>query len=253
MRNYKETKQLTKRTYGLCKQIAGNTVLNQSTKGDESVQWRIIKGFEGYYEVSDTGLVRSVDRIVDDSKLHSKKLKGKVLKLCKTQCRNGSKDGYYVVNLRQKGTSNVRFVHRLVAEAFLPNPKELPTVNHKNGNKQDNRISNLEWASHSENNTHALALKLRQPRSNWVVQLSNNKVIGVFRSVSEASRITGIGRGVISHCVNHRINTAGGYQWAKIEKCNDYLIYESTTGDELPLEAQERVLLENIVCTDRNI
>lgn len=206
------------------------------------MQWKEIKGFEGYYEVSDTGLVRSVDRIVYDKRLQARRLKGKVLKPCKTQDRSGCDEGYYVVNLRQYGTSNVRFVHRLVAEAFIPNPTELPTINHKNGNKQDNNVSNLEWATYAENNIHALLFNLRQPRGNWVIQISdNNAVVGVFKSVCEASRMTGIGRSLISHCVNHRVKSAGGYRWIKIEECNDYLTYESTAGDELPPEVQERI------------
>lgn len=217
------------------------------------MQWKEIKGFEGYYEVSDIGTVRSVDRVVYDIKARARKLRGKELKLCEAIDNTRNTEGYYVVNLRKNGTSNVRFVHRLVAEAFIPNPNNLPTINHKNGNKHDNTVSNLEWATFSENNTHALLNNLRHPRSNWVVQISEGSIVGTFKSVSEASRRTGVCRSAISHCINHLTQTAGGYRWYKIEECNDYLAYESTTEDELPLEVQERVLPEDIVCADRNI
>lgn len=228
-------------------------MLSQSMKGVEKMQWKEIKNFEGYYEVSDTGLVRSLDRIVYDSNGVKKFLAGKNLKLCESKSNTRCGDGYYVVNLRKNSTANVCSVHRLVAEAFIPNPYLLPTVNHKNGNKHDNTKANLEWASFSDNNKHALSLNLRKPKTNWIVQIYNNSIINTFRSVSEASKHTGIGRANISHCVNHRTQTAGGYQWEKIEKCNDYLKNESTTEDELLLEVQERNISEDIVYTDRNI
>lgn len=197
--------------------------------------WKSIQGYEGYYEVSDTGLVRSLDRIVPDSKLGTKKLKGKMMKQSSSRGRDES--GYYVVNLRRDHTMNVSQVHRLVAEAFIPNPDNLPTVNHKDGNKQNNSVANLEWASYSENNIHALHHGLRNPRGNMIIQKSlSGDIIAEYKSACEASRVTGIGRGVISHCVNGRIKTAGGYLWYKVDKCNDYLSNESTVEDELPPE-----------------
>ena len=218
------------------------------------MQWREIKGFEGYYEVSDAGMVRSVDRIVYDKNFQKRRLKGRTMKLCESKSTHRNGDGYYVVNLRKDGLANVYPVHRLVAEAFIPNINNYPTVNHKNGDKHNNNVYNLEWASYAENNIHALRLELRKPRGGYIVQTSiNGETINVFESVCAASRITGVGRSIISHCVNHRVKTAGGYKWRKIEKCNDYLVNESTTDDEFPLEVQEQDIPEDIVCTNRNI
>lgn len=203
------------------------------------MQWKAIEGYEGYYEVSDNGCVRSLDRVIPDSAHGTRKIHGRVMKLTKSYGRND--DGYLVVNLRKEYTTKVVPVHRLVAIAFIPNPNNFPTVNHRDGNKGNNCADNLEWVTYSDNNAHALRTGLRSPRGNMIAQYDmSNKIIGIFRSACEASRLTGISRGMISHCLNHRAKLAGGYMWKKIEKCNDYLGDESTTENELLLEEQER-------------
>lgn len=214
-------------------------MLNQSKKGVRNVQWRAIKGYEGYYEVSDNGCVRSLDRVVFDRNYNARKIQGRTMKLTRSHGRNN--DGYLVVNLRKNFTARVIPVHRLVAETFIPNPGKLPTVNHKDGDKTNNEVNNLEWTPYSKNNLHALNAGLRNPRGNRVVQCDmSDNAISIYRSVSDAARATGIGRGMISHCLNHRANSAGGYLWRRVEKCNDYLGNGSTTEDELPLEVQEQ-------------
>ena len=206
------------------------------------MQWKYITGYEGYYEVSNSGEVRSLDRIVYDRKQGSKHLQGCIMKQTESKNKKRNEDqGYFVVNLRKNNTSKITLVHRLVAEAFIPNPENLPTINHKDGNKHNNDVSNLEWSSYSYNNIHALQHSLRQPRGYKVLQVDlDGNIIQEFKSISEASRVTGIGRGVISQCANERIHTAGGYIWKKIGKCNDYLINESTAEDESLLEVQEQ-------------
>ena len=203
------------------------------------MRWKTINGYEGYYEVSDNGSVRSLNRVVLDKNNNIHKIHGRMMKLTHSYGRNN--DGYLVVNLRKNCTAKVIPVHRLVAEAFIPNPNNLPTVNHKNGDKFDNNVNNLEWASYAENNTHALNIGLRQPRGNRTAQCDMlNNIINIYQSACEAARVTGISRGMISHCLNHRAKSAGGYLWKKVEKCNDYLKDESTAEDELLPEAQER-------------
>lgn len=202
--------------------------------------WKDIKDYEGYYQVSNTSLVRGLDRYVPDKTNGQRFIRGRYMKL--TNCTGrGSDEEYLVVNLRKNSTSMVIPVHRLVAEAFIPNTYNLPTVNHKDGNKHNNTVDNFEWATYTDNNVHALQNKLRTPRGCAVYQIMEDNSVVKYCSITDASRKTGIGRGSISHCVNGRISTAGGYKWVYVEKCNDYLSNESTTDDELPLEVQERI------------
>lgn len=180
--------------------------------------WKPIKGYEGYYEVSDYGQVRSLDRFDVRTDGNTYFHKGRTMKLTieKGRGSEGKREGYAVVNLRTPGSSRTRQVHRLVAEAFIPNPSNLPTVNHKDGNKLNNVVSNLEWASYSDNNVHALTHRLRAPRGNAIQQIDGNgNVVAEYRSACEAARVTGMSRCCISHCLNGRMDSHGGYSWVK--------------------------------------
>lgn len=115
--------------------------------------WKDIKGFEGVYQVSSLGNVRSLPRIIDYG-THTQRHKGRILK------PQPNSKGYLRVQLRWEGKHEVKFVHRLVAEAFVPNPENKPQVNHKDGNKQNNRADNLEWVDNSTNQRHGRALGL---------------------------------------------------------------------------------------------
>lgn len=203
--------------------------------------WTFIKGYEGYYEVSDTGEVRSVDRLVVENRGRCagrrRLLKGAQMKI--TRARGRKNDGYCVVNLHKDGVSNVIPVHILVAQAFIPNPEKLPTVNHIDGNKENNNASNLEWVSYSDNNTHALKTGLRKPRGNAILQYTVDGVlVGTYRSACEAARLNDFSRGMISHCLNGRAKTACGFVWVKASESQTTIPDGSTREDELPAEAQ---------------
>ena len=161
--------------------------------------WKQIKGYEDY-EVSDTGLVRSLKR-------------GK-----KRILRPGKKgDGYLAVGLRKDGKRKNIYVHRLVAEAFIPNPLGLETVNHRDENKLNNRVENLEWMSLADNNrygTHDLRSALAKEKP--VSQLDRQgNVVRQFPSLKEAGRRTGISQSRICQVCQgrRRYKTAGGYFW----------------------------------------
>lgn len=118
--------------------------------------WKDILGYEGYYQISSLGRFRSLDRKVTYKNGTSVFYKGKIT------FTKPNKKGYYRGCLNKDGTGISVFIHRLVAEAFIPNPKNLPTVNHKNGVKTDNRVENLEWMTIEENNQHALRTGLNR-------------------------------------------------------------------------------------------
>lgn len=120
------------------------------------MQWLPVKGYEELYEVSDTGEVRSVDRVLSVTNQKERLFKGRVL----LQIMNKQVQ-YKQVSLWKENKGTSYYVHRLVAEAFIPNPESKPEVNHIDGNRQNNHISNLEWVTSGENSLHASKTGLR--------------------------------------------------------------------------------------------
>lgn len=116
-------------------------------------EWRDIEGFDGFYQVSNTGKVRSC--------CNGGRVGGKGE--WRLRALSANHDGYLKVRLEQGGKDLTKRVHTLVAEAFLPNPHGYNTVNHKDGNKTNNVVDNLEWADRSEQMIHAYKLGLKTP------------------------------------------------------------------------------------------
>ena len=102
--------------------------------------WEDIKAYKGKYQISSLGRVKMLDYVASDGR----KIKGRIRKLQKNN------SGYIIVNIIGK----TYLVHRLVAEAFIPNPNNYPQINHKDENKQNNRIDNLEWCTNKYNNNY---------------------------------------------------------------------------------------------------
>lgn len=169
-------------------------------------EWRPIAGFEGRYEVSNLGNIRN-------------SMTGRTLK----PKRAGK--GYRCVAL---GYGNYRYVHRLVAAAFIPNPNGKPQVNHKDGNKARNDVRNLEWATRSENLRHAYQTGLLNSTAckNPVSGYAHNKSMAVvmssdtghiritYPSITQASRETGIDYSTIHGALHGKFKQAGGWRWA---------------------------------------
>lgn len=174
--------------------------------------WKDVIGYEGIYKVSDDGEVKRIS--YNDCK-RKKKLKHERLLAQRTD-----KDGYKKVSLYDSERVYIKnkFVHRLVAEAFLEMINGKNQVNHKNGIKSDNRVDNLEWVNQSENRIHCLKYLSPQLRNNKlsrpVIQFDmDGKQIGEFPSAKEAERQTGVWQSGISKVCNKTRISAGGFHW----------------------------------------
>ena len=117
--------------------------------------WKPIVGYEGLYEISNLGVIKSLRRTVNKGKCH-RTWGEHFIKYGVDGC------GYFRTNLAKDGVNKTFKVHRLVAEAFIPNPNNLPEVNHKDGNKQNNCVDNLEWCDRHHNMKHAVNIGLKK-------------------------------------------------------------------------------------------
>ena len=151
-----------------------------------------IKGYEGLYAITSCGKVWS----------HRNK---KFLKSCKQSTE------YLAVTLCKDGTQKSYKIHRLVAEAYLPNPNNLPQVNHKDENKTHNYINNLEWCDSTYNVNYGTRNKrVGRARSKTVICVETNIV---YHSPTEVEQTIGIDASSIHKCCKGKRHTAGGYHW----------------------------------------
>lgn len=124
--------------------------------------------------------------------------------------------GYYTVGFSKDGERSRFYVHRLVAECFVPNPQNLPEVNHIDENKLNNHVDNLEWCSREYNcsyGTRSKKIGEKCGKSVEMLDLKTGEVLQTFSSMAEASRQTGINRNGISMVCNGHRKMAGGYGW----------------------------------------
>lgn len=186
-------------------------------------EWRDIKGYEGYYQVSNEGRIKGMKRTIISSIGIIRRVKESIRKTIK------DKNGYLSVQLCKDGKAQCFFIHRLVATAFLPNPNNYPVVNHKDENPSNNFVwvnsdgsvdperSNLEWCDSSYNNTYGSRIeKVNKKTSKKVLQYSLQGILlKEYQSVSEAARELGFNHQLISACCRgyNDITTAYGYIW----------------------------------------
>lgn len=191
----------------------------------ENEIWKDIDGFAGYYEISNYGRVKSLPKTMGNPNHLSK------IKILKPKI---DKYGYACVKLCsqiEKGKIKYVTIHRLVAKAFIPNPNNLKTVNHLDGNKQNNLIRNLEWCSHKENIDHAWATGLKDEQREHTSTLKGHKCYLInltsgeqieFNSKSKLSKFLGFN----SHWLSSAIRNGTDYKKTGIKKGFDIVLEE---------------------------
>lgn len=180
--------------------------------------WKDIKGYEGSYQVSNLGRVKSVGRLIE---------------------RNGTEDFYYIKERIRKPIKNNRGylcvmlskhclskgfqVHRLVAQAFIPNPDNLPQVNHKDENKENNCVDNLEWCTNEYNRNYSnITERTRELQGVSIDQFTiDGQFIKTHRSIAEAANEVGVNKCNIQRCLKKKSVQCKGFIWKYHEK-NDY-------------------------------
>lgn len=204
---------------GVCEDPPGSNNVKYWDAYDPKMQgqpeeWRPVKGYETRYEVSDKGRVRNHD--------------GHILKPIERR-------GYLCLNFCVDGVRKDVKIHRLVAEAFIPNPNELPFINHMDEDKHNNRADNLEWCTAQYNSnygTHNLrvSIGLTGKKKNWseegiakIKRLHSKPVIGIHQQTGEIIRFSsaveagenGFNRWCVQRAVNGHMKTYRGYEWHK--------------------------------------
>lgn len=184
--------------------------------------WKDIQGYEGLYQISSIGRVRSLNRINHfEGKNQIKKyqcgqlLKGKVLKYKYVH-------GYTNVTLYTEKYKHKQYqVHRLVAQAFIPNPNNYPVINHINSIRDDNRVENLEWCTYSHNNREAFRVGFNykkmdgnNPCARKITQYDlSGKFVKTWESIATACRSLNIARTSITECLSGKRKTAYKSIW----------------------------------------
>jgi hypothetical protein len=153
--------------------------------------WKDIKKYEGHYQASNLGRIRSI------------KFKSRILKFHKSR--------YLFTHLSKNGKTEVLLVHRVIAQTWIKNPKNLLTVNHKDGNKLNNNIMNLEWCSPSYNIIHSFKMGLSHPQkseNNWSTKLTKEMVkeIRDIKGISQKyiAKLFGIDQSNVSYIINNK-------------------------------------------------
>ena len=161
--------------------------------------WKDVKGYEGLYLVSDEGEVYSLPRIVNNGR-GTYVTGGRLLK-------PGKRAQYYSFVILSDGENiEHKSLHRLVAEAFIPNPNDYPEVNHIDENTDNNAANNLEWCTRQYNIDYSKSKKVSQ----WTM---DGEKVAEYKSIAFASQISGINRTAINNALVGWSKTAGGYIW----------------------------------------
>lgn len=155
--------------------------------------WKDVVGYEGIYEVSKCGQVRTKEGKTTSNARYKKRVwKQRILK------QKVSKDDTCRVSLWRNGKERTWLVHRLIAKAFIPKVEEKDYINHIDGNRLNNHVDNLEWCDHTENNNHAFDNGLMTTNKQIVLMNKKTKDLKYFRSLAKASEHLGFNSGYLS-------------------------------------------------------
>lgn len=192
---------------------------NLSIEDIDGEIWKEIQGFEGMYEISNLGRLKSKSRVIRDNRYGKISSKDKILKQRK------DKNGYLVLALNKDNKTYDIKMHRVIAKTFIPNPENKPQVNHKKGIKTDNRVSELEWSTTHENQTHRYAVLKRNgvnlgrfgsrnKLSKKVIQYSLDlKYIKTWQCINDIQRSLGfLASGIVSCCKKIQ-KSSKGFVW----------------------------------------
>lgn len=166
--------------------------------------WKDIEGYEGHYQISNLGRIKSLKRLGNDGR----RLPEKILK-------TGNSHGYRSIVLRKDGKSCIYSVHRLVGKAFIPNPENKPCINHKDENRANNNVENLEWCTYKYNDNYGTRnARAGLGHAKRVIQYDlNGNEIRRWDSAAEASRFYGAVRTAVVAACGKIQATSCGYKW----------------------------------------
>lgn len=167
--------------------------------------WKDIEGYEGLYLINDSGQVLSLPRDVKTRNQGGEIIVHRKAKFLKHHLRGKNGLLYPAVCLSKNGKGKSHSIHRLLAKAFIPNPNNLPEVNHKDENTMNFSLDNLEWCDHQYNIDYS--------KSKRIEQYFDGEKIAEYKSIAYASRITKISRTSINNVLTGWTKTAGGYEW----------------------------------------
>lgn len=158
--------------------------------------WRDIPNYEGLYQVSNLGNVKSLYRLANNNHIiHEKILKPQ---------RNYN--GYLIVNLYKNNKMKPKLIHRLVGKTFIDNPNNFNYINHIDKNKSNNNVNNLEWCTQSYNVIYSKGRKVNQYNK-------NNNFIKTWNSIADVKKTLNIDSGLIVRCCRGKKKSAGGFKW----------------------------------------